>query len=121
MSILLLDLRHVPDDESDEVRALLDTHRIAWYETPPNRWGISAGAIWLADEIDAAQAARLLNEYQTNRQARVREEYAAARRDGRAPTWWSTLRDDPLRVVLTVLAAGFMLGLVALPVLLMSR
>lgn len=121
MSILLLNLRHVPDDESGEVRALLDAHGIAWYETPPNRWGVSAGAIWLADEADAEQAAHLMTEYQAGRQARVRAEHAVALREGRAPTWWSILRDDPLRVVLAVLAAAFMLGLVALPVLLMSR
>jgi len=121
MSILLLNLRHVPDDESDDVRALLDAHRIAWYETPPNRWGISAGAIWLADEIDAGRAMRLMAEYQGDRQARVRAEYAAARRDGRAPTGWSILRDDPLRVALTLLATAFLLGLLALPVFLMSR
>ncbi|MCX7041690.1 MAG: DUF6164 family protein, partial [Gammaproteobacteria bacterium] len=32
MSKLLLNLRNVPDDEADDVRALLDAHGIAYYE-----------------------------------------------------------------------------------------
>ncbi len=49
MSKLLMNLRHVPEDEADEVRALLDEHAIAYYETKPSRWGISSGGIWIAD------------------------------------------------------------------------
>ena len=48
MATLLLNLRHVPEDEADDVRALLDANGIAWYETQPSRWGISGGGIWLA-------------------------------------------------------------------------
>jgi hypothetical protein len=33
MAKLLLNLRNVPDDEADDVRALLDEHDIAYYET----------------------------------------------------------------------------------------
>lgn len=121
MSTLLLNLRHVPDDEADEVRALLDTHRIEFYETPPSRWGVSAGAIWIADDEAADEAKRLLADYQSRRSAQARTEYAAAQRAGTAPTWRTMLRDEPLRVLLTLLAALLMLGLVALPVVLMSR
>ena len=32
----LLNLRHVPDDEADDVRAMLDDNRIAFYETKPS-------------------------------------------------------------------------------------
>ena len=50
MSKLLLNLRNVPDDESDDVRALLLAHRIESYETQPSRWGISYGGIWVSDD-----------------------------------------------------------------------
>ena len=41
MSKLLLNLRDVPDDEADDVRRFLDSGGIRYYETRPNRWGIS--------------------------------------------------------------------------------
>ena len=119
MSRLLLNLRHVPDDEADDVRAMLDTHRIAYYETPPSMWGVSAGGIFVKENADIAEAKRLMADYQKQRSARVRAEYAAARRDGTAETFRTVLRDEPLRVVLTILAIACLLGLVALPVLLL--
>ena len=119
MSKLLLNLRNVPDDEADDVRAMLDAHRIAFYETPPSLWGISAGGIFVTDNEDIAQAKRLMADYQQQRQARVRAEHAAAVRDGTAPSFWTVLRTEPVRVVLTVLAILFLLGLVALPVVLL--
>ncbi|MDD3518311.1 MAG: DUF6164 family protein, partial [Chromatiales bacterium] len=31
-----MNLRHVPDEEADDVRALLAEHDLDFYETPPN-------------------------------------------------------------------------------------
>lgn len=121
MATLLLNLRNVPDDEADEVRAMLDEHGILFYETQPNRWGISAGAIWIADASAAMRAQALMADYQGARQARIRAEFALAQQQGTAPTWWSMIRDEPLRVVVTVLATALVLGLAALPVLLLWR
>jgi hypothetical protein len=121
MSKLLLNLRDVPDDEAADVRSLLDAHGIAFYETRASRWGVSAGAIWIAHDDAASAARRLMDDYQAGRRERARAETAAARRDGSAPTWSSVLRDDPLRVLLVLLAAAFVLGLGVLPVLLISR
>lgn len=44
---LLLNLRNVPEDEADVLRALLDAHGIAYYESRPGMWGISAGGIFV--------------------------------------------------------------------------
>lgn len=120
MSSLLLNLRHVPDDEADEVRALLEAHRFDCYETPPSRWGVSAGAIWLRDERDLYRAQALLAEYQHERSRRARADHAAARRDGTAPTWWSTVRDEPLRVLAVLIGVAFALALVLVPIWLMA-
>lgn len=119
MSKLLLNLRNVHDDEADDVRAMLDAHGIAFYETRPSMWGISAGGIWVAEDAAIVEAKRLMAGYQQQRQARVRAEHAAAVRDGTAETFWTVLRTEPIRVVLTVLAIVFLLGLVALPVILL--
>lgn len=119
MSKLLLNLRHVPDDEADDVRAMLDAHRIDFYETPPSMWGLSAGGIFVKEDADIAQAKRLMADYQQQRRTRVRAEFDAARRDGTAETFWTVLRAEPARVALTVLAILCLLGLVALPVILL--
>ncbi|MEO6263415.1 MAG: DUF6164 family protein [Luteimonas sp.] len=122
MSKLLLNLRLVLDDEADDVRTMLESHRIEFYETQPSRWGISHGGIWITHDQDIGQAKRLMADYQAQRQARAREDYAAAVRDGTAETFATVLRRDPARVVLTVLAILALLGLVALvPILLMRR
>lgn len=74
MATLLMNLRNVPDDEADEIRALLEQRGFEVYETPPNRWGISAGGIWLRDDERLAEARALLEDYQARRQARARAE-----------------------------------------------
>lgn len=119
MSKLLLNLRNVPDDEADDVRGMLDANAIAFYETKPSLWGISAGGIFVADDAAIVEAKRLMADYQQRRQASAREEYAAAVRAGTAETFWTLLRDQPGRVALTVLGIVFALALVALPVLLL--
>lgn len=120
MARLLLNLRHVPDDEADDVRAMLDAARIGFYETPPSVFGISAGGIYVRENDDMPQAKRLMADYQAQRGARVRAEREAAVRDGTAETFWTVLRAEPVRVVLTVLAIVFLLALVGLPFVLFN-
>lgn len=119
MSKLLLNLRYVLDDEIEDVRAMLDEHRIGYYETQPSRWGISHGGIWIREDGDLPRAKQLMADYQASRQARVRAENEAARRDGTAETFMDVLREQPLRVVLIALAILVLLGLVALPAVLL--
>jgi hypothetical protein len=73
----------------------------------------------LTEDADFADAQRALDDYEQQRSARVRAEYAAARRDGTAETFRSMLRAEPVRVVLTLLGILLALALVALPVLLL--
>lgn len=115
MAKLLMNLRNVPDDEADDVRAMLDAKRIAFYETRPSIWGISAGGIWVAEDAAFADARRAMDDYQEQRAARARAEYAAAKRAGTADTFLMLLRAEPARVVLSVLGILFALGLVTLP------
>ena len=119
MSTRLLDLRNVPDDEADDVRAMLDTHGIAYYETAPSLWGISAGGIFVSDDAAIGEARRLMADYQQQRGERARAEHAAALRDGSAETFVSLLRAQPGRVALALLGILFALALVALPVVLL--
>ena len=119
MSKLLLNLRGVPDDEADDVRRFLDSGGIGYFETQPTLWGTSGG-IWI-DDRDVAEAKRLMAEYQRERQARARAERAAAERNGTAETLVDVLRAQPLQVALTVVGIALVLGLMAVPVLLLWK
>jgi len=121
MAKLLLNLRHVADDEAADVRAFLEANAIAFYETQPSRWGISNGGIWVENNTDVAEAKRLMADYQKRRQARIRSEREQAVRDGTAETFADIARQQPLRVALTFLAIVFLLGLVVLPVWLLHH
>ncbi|WP_226468553.1 DUF6164 family protein [Luteimonas panaciterrae] len=121
MAKLLLNLRMVPEDEADDVRAFLDANDIGWYETKPSRWGISYGGIWVKHDEDIAKARQLMADYQTRRRDTARAAHAQAQRDGTAETFADVVRESPLRVVLTLLAIVFLLGLVALPVWLLHK
>ena len=121
MSKLLMNLRNVPDDEADDVRAMLDAQQIAFYETRPSMWGVSAGGIWVTEDEAFADARRAMDDYQQQRSARARAEYAAAKRAGTAETFWMMLRAEPGRVVMNVLGILVVLGLVVLPFILLRR
>lgn len=120
MAALLLNLRDVPDDEADEVRALLEAHGIAWYETRPSLWGVSAGGLWLSDPGQSDQARDLLAAYQAERGERMRRERAEALAQGRAPGAWSAFREHPLRAAATLLGILVMLAAATLPFLLIG-
>lgn len=119
MARLLLNLRGVPDDEADEIRALLEAREIAFFETPPSRWGVSAGGIWIRDRDDVARAELLIAEYQMQRVAKARAEYRAARQQGTTRTLWGSIREDPLRAIAVLLGIAFVIGLLALPFILL--
>lgn len=119
MSVLLMNLRNVPEDEAEEVRALLAARQIAFYETRPSIWGISAGGIWVTDDAAFADARRAMDVYQQQRSVRARAEYAAAKRAGTADTFVTLLRAEPVRMVMSVLGILIVLGLVVLPFILL--
>ncbi len=113
----LMNLRHVPDDEADEIRSLFEDHDVPYYETPPSRWGISMGGFWVHDEQDAVRARALLEDYarqrlQTQRQA-YRERLAAGEQGG----LWFMLRRRPLRTLMAMVAILVIAGFSLLPFL----
>ncbi len=109
MSRLIFRLRHVPDDEADEVRALLKDNDIEFFETFAGNWGISMPALWLKDESQYIRARELLDFYQQERLQRVREDFAQQRMRGEVKTMWNSFRESPLRFVLYTSLAGLVL------------
>ncbi|KAB7627785.1 DUF6164 family protein [Alkalilimnicola sp. S0819] len=82
MPKLLMNLRHVPEDEIAEVQEMLERRGFDVYRTPASRWGISMGGLWLREPEDYPRARQLMDEYQQERQQRAREEYQRARESG---------------------------------------
>ncbi len=106
MSAQLISLRHVLEDEAEEIRQLLTKHRIEFYETPPGNWGISMPAIWLHDEDDLEHAKALLDTYQEERGQRIREEYTQLKSAGLHRTLLDEIRANPVKVVAFIALAA---------------
>ncbi len=111
----LMNLRHVPDDEAEEIRALFEAHEVRYYETPPSRWGISMGGFWVHDDDEAARARQLLDDYQRERARSQRQAYEASLAAGETGGVWSMLRRRPVRTLAAVLAIVVIAGLSLLP------
>lgn len=121
MPKLLLNLRNVTEDEAHEVAELMDQHGIEHYSTPVGPFGITAGGIWLRQAEDYPRARALMDEYQAERSRRVRAELEQARAEGRAETFLSHLRRHPLRTLVYLAFAVFILMIFFAPVLQLAR
>ena len=110
----LMNLRHVPDDEADDIRALFDQHAVRYYETPPSRWGISMGGFWVHDDDEAQRARELLEHYQAERLQHQREAFEQKRERGETGFWYH-FRQKPVSVLAAVLAIAVILGFSLLP------
>ncbi len=113
----LMNLRHVPDDEADEIRELFEQHGVSYYETPVSRWGISMGGFWVHDADEAERARNLLVAYQAERQAQQRAAYEEAVSRGEVPGYWQRWRRRPVTMLATCLAIALILGLALAPFL----
>ena len=104
MPILLFNLKGVPDDEAEEIRALLNSNGIDYYETPAGNWAASVPALWLNDESQRPLARLLIDQYQRERLIRVRAEYAQLKNEGKHRTILNLIREDPIRFVVYLAA-----------------
>ena len=97
MSRLLFRLRNVPDEEATEVRELLESHDIDYFETFPGNWGISMPALWVSDDGQFEEARRLLDDYQQQRTWRVRQEHEERKARGENDTMLQGFIQRPVR------------------------
>jgi len=109
MSVQLFRLKNVSDDEANDIRDLLVKNNIDHYETPPGNWGISMPAIWLNDDDQLEEAKLLIDEYQQQRQARMRNEYEQSKRDGKHQSLVRELFNNPVQIVLYIGIAAVIL------------
>lgn len=95
MSRLLFRLRGVPEDELRDILELLEANRLTTYETSGGTWGLSFPGLWLEDESRFDEARSLIDDYQSSRQERLREEWLEQKNTGDQPTFIQTLISRP--------------------------
>lgn len=109
MPTLVFRLRNVPEDEADDVRALMDENEFDWYETSAGNWGIAMPGIWVSNDGDADNARQFINAYQTDRQSTMRDNYQQELDSGHVVSFTQRLKEHPLRVAGLVLFCLFIL------------
>jgi len=102
MSKLLFKMRYVPEDEAQEVRDLLESNGIEFFETSAGNWGISVPAIWAKQDDQFEKARALIDEYQEARTERIREEFEVSKQRGETKTMWHAFMEEPLRFTLYI-------------------
>jgi hypothetical protein len=115
MARLLFKLAQVPDDEAQEIRALLNEHRIDYYETDAGFFRVGLDAIWLADGTQEERARELIREYQAARVIREQQNYAQLVEAGQVPSVWQVFCARPIRFIASAIAIIFVAGLTLLP------
>lgn len=111
MSEFLFSLRGVPEDEAEQVRALLTEHKIDFYETDAGNWGISMPALWVRDTASFQQARELLVHYQQQRFIEQRTLYNQQKQHGRQRTLWQIFWERPVTFVLSLSLIGLIIYL----------
>jgi len=115
MAVKLFKLRHVPDDEAEDIRQLLQEHEIEFYETDAGGWGISVPAIWLYDENDLERARELIEVYQQQRAQLARADYQSKKEHGLHETVLDKIMQQPLRFVLFMMMSLFVIYVTLAP------
>ena len=109
MSVLLFRLNGVSFEEAEDIRELLETNNIDYYETSSGRWGFSVAAIWLKDNSHLETAKRLVAEYQSNRAIRIKEENRKLKIEGKMENIIDRIKNHPVLYVLTLAMILFIL------------
>lgn len=115
MAVLLYSLRGVPEDEADELRALLASEGISFHETTGGFLGLGTPGIWLTDAGDLDRARALIAAYQHDRLTATRAEYERLRAEGRQRRLVHLVQEDPVRFVLYLAGVLAVLYLTIVP------
>jgi len=117
MSIQLMKLRQVPEDELVDILKLLDEHEVDYYQTSAGAFGISLPALWLRDESRHNEVLGLLASYALDRMEKARlEQQAWAELNGRR-TMGDIFREHPLKFCLRIVVIVVLLFITLKPIL----
>ena len=113
MPTLLFSLRGVPDDESYEIKDILDNNNIDYYETSAGNWGVSMPALWINHHDDLTKAQDLLNNFHQSRAIEQREIYIQLKKEGKNKGVANVFMEKPIRFFVYIGAMLFILYLSA--------
>lgn len=111
MSRLLFSLRGVPEDEAIEIRTLLNTSELDFYETSAGNWGVSMPALWIVNNEDYEEALNLLNEYHQSRIVSQRILYEQLKKEGKNESVKDVFLQKPVRFMVYIAGVVFILYL----------
>lgn len=121
MARLLFKLSNVPDDEAQDIRDLLKTHDIYFYETNAGFWRVGLDAIWLPDLSQEDQARELILAYQRERTESQRKNFAELVEQGKVLSMWQHFCAQPIRFIGSMIAIIFVASLTLIPFLMLLR
>ncbi len=117
MAKLLFNLRNVENDEAEDVFELLEQHNIDFYQTHGGSFGMSLPGIWVHDEVEYARARCLIDQYQHERQQRVKVHYRQLKACGQNDKLIRRLRRMPNRMITFTIAIIMILIVSIVPLL----
>ena len=117
MAKLLFKLNSASDEEASDIKNLLSKHQVDFYESPGGNWGVSMHALWLKEEHEYPRAKKLIDDYQTQRSLRIREETRQKIDSGELETFVQRLFSKPVQVLFIVAAIVFILYFSIIPFL----
>jgi len=117
MAAYLYSLRHVEDDEAEALRNRLEENGIDYYETPASHWGLSAAALWLRNKEDTELAKQILEDFQQAWSAQQQAQHAELKKAGQLPGFVDLLKQQPVKVIVYLGLAVFILYLSTKPFL----
>ncbi len=109
MAKLIFKLRNVPEDEALEVRELLESNGIEYFETFAGSWGMSMPALWVKDNDQYQHARELIEAYSKDRSNKIKTEYELLKARGEAKTMWDNFVDDPFRFIAYMIGVSLVL------------
>jgi len=115
MSHLLFKLNGVPEDEADEVREILASAEIDFYETDSGRWGLGYAAIWTREESSVESAKQMIQQYQTERYQRVKSEHDSLELAGEKITRLEYFMQSPIKFAILLIFAGLLAYFTVIP------
>lgn len=121
MAKMLMNLRHVPEDESDAVLEMLESHGIEHYRLPPSAFMISAGSIWIKQDEDFARAKSLFDELQRERAEQAQANWQTQKDEGSQPRLLDELSENPGRLLAYVTIAVLIILFMLTPVVQLFR
>ena len=120
MAKLVFRLNNVPEDEAEEVRELLRSHHIEFYETSAGRWNISVAAIWLVHNDQFAETRELIEQWQQQRYDSLGDQRREVQQRGFFGNLWLGFRRQPITFVIYLVAALIIVALSVVPFWLFS-